>query len=190
MGCTAGPEFFATSISDPSSHGTVEAIFGAPGSLTAALPPGADLKIMGLVYQIPANPTVEQLTIDIVGGIGAPPISLEMQTSAGVQTPATTSGLLTIVERFTRGDCNLDSFVDIADAVRLLTVLFPTPGEIPVTVTCADACDGNDDGALDVADAVALLNGLFSGGVIPGPQLCDIDPTDDSLDCDTNDACF
>ena len=45
--------------------------------------------------------------------------------------------------------------------------------------------DGNDDGALDVADAVALLNGLFSGGVIPGPQLCDIDPTDDSLDCAT-----
>ncbi|MFN0057200.1 MAG: FG-GAP-like repeat-containing protein [Planctomycetota bacterium] len=82
---------------------------------------------------------------------------------------------------FDRGDCNLDSGFNIADAIFLLNVLFgggTPPG-------CADACDTNDDGLLDVADPVALLGTLFSAaGPLPSPYtVCGEDPTPDVIDC-------
>ncbi|MEM7167359.1 MAG: hypothetical protein AAF581_17995 [Planctomycetota bacterium] len=103
---------------------------------------------------------------------------------------------------FNRGDCNVDGTANIADAVTLLTALFPpagcTPGVDCPEVDCVDACDNNDDGAFNIADAVALLSVLFPQGCVPGvdcptipaPSGCGVDPTDtDSLDCDSFSLC-
>ncbi len=86
---------------------------------------------------------------------------------------------------FTRGDCNLDGSIDIADAISLLQELFG--GAAPSS--CPDACDANDDGLKDIADPVAILAFLFSGGTIPAPSNCGADPTADSLDCQLVTGC-
>lgn len=82
---------------------------------------------------------------------------------------------------FRRGDANLDAMVDMADALRILDVLFaqePQPD-------CRDAMDANDDGGVDVSDAVFELLYLFDGGAAPGQPFpdCGDDPTLDGLDC-------
>ncbi|MEO2242085.1 MAG: hypothetical protein ABGX49_00290 [Candidatus Poseidoniia archaeon] len=43
-----------------------------------------------------------------------------------------------------------------------------------------------------MADAIATLSALFSGGPYPpapGPDHCDLDPTDDFLGCGNYDGC-
>lgn len=89
-----------------------------------------------------------------------------------------------VVDPFVRGDCNDDGMQNIADAIFLLAVLFPTgPSVAPV---CDDACDGNDDGGVNIADAISILASLFGAPTIPlpDPQVCGADPTPgDLLDC-------
>jgi hypothetical protein len=89
---------------------------------------------------------------------------------------------------FRRGDVDGDEDKDITDAMVVLLHLFQG-GEPP---TCQDAEDGNDDGKIDLGDAVYLLNRLFLGGQrFPVPSLhCGLDPTDDDLDCQGQQACI
>ncbi|RUA08694.1 MAG: hypothetical protein DSY81_08615 [Bacillota bacterium] len=91
---------------------------------------------------------------------------------------------------FVRGDCNTDGANNIADAVTVLNVLFPSP--TPPTMGCVDACDGNDDGAIDIADAIALLSSLFGLPAIPlpAPTNCGPDPTTaETLECSIYSNC-
>lgn len=84
---------------------------------------------------------------------------------------------------FRRGDANVDSVVDLTDAVFTLEVLFLGLGEI----TCGDAADSNDDGMLDISDSINTLEVLFLGTremPPPGRLNCGKDPTEDFLgDC-------
>ncbi|MEM7165520.1 MAG: Ig-like domain-containing protein [Planctomycetota bacterium] len=103
---------------------------------------------------------------------------------AGASTTATVT-VDVANARFIRGDCNADGGYDIADAVKLLTFLFP-PAPPPTPLSCEDACDCNDDEALDIGDAVCMLNGLFGTVTVPPPSPhpgCGGDPAGDSLDC-------
>ncbi|MEM7262887.1 MAG: hypothetical protein AAF488_12920 [Planctomycetota bacterium] len=90
---------------------------------------------------------------------------------------------------FIRGDCNDDLGFNLADAVTLLTFLFPTGGS--PSLACVDACDSNDDGVLDLADAISILDVLFgSATTLPDPtSSCGPDPTADSLDCGSSSSC-
>jgi len=86
-----------------------------------------------------------------------------------------------------RGDFNSDGSINIADCVSMLAGLF-TGG----LILCLDAGDANDDGSFNVADAVYELTWLFSGGPAAPPPVgpnCGSDPTSDSLDCASYDAC-
>lgn len=88
-------------------------------------------------------------------------------------------------DQFKRGDSNADGSVNIADAIYILSVLFPS-GTPPV-VACDSALDANDDGGLNIADAISLLGVLFPSSspapTIPEPVDCGVDPTADSLTC-------
>ncbi len=64
---------------------------------------------------------------------------------------------------FLCGDVNLDSWVDLADAVYLLNYLFKG-GEPPLVFEMTDV---NMDALLDIADVVFLLNYLFKDGPDP-----------------------
>jgi hypothetical protein len=88
---------------------------------------------------------------------------------------------------FRRGDANSDGAMDIADAIHGLGYLFGTSA-----IDCLDAADANDDGNLNIADAISTLSALFNGGPLPptpGPVNCDLDPTDDFLQCGGYDDC-
>ncbi len=88
--------------------------------------------------------------------------------------------------RFLRGDATGDGVINLADAVKVLELLFTTGGE----AACPDAFDANDDGVLNISDAVTVLRHLFAG-----PRLsaaCDFDATKDELPVCTYDlwACL
>ncbi|PCJ10830.1 MAG: hypothetical protein COB10_10705, partial [Planctomycetota bacterium] len=59
---------------------------------------------------------------------------------------------------FSRGDCNVDNSLDIADAILGLGILFSGAGP----AACDDACDVNDDGSIDIGDPISLLANLFN----------------------------
>lgn len=105
--------------------------------------------------------------------------------------PMLESGTITIEDAplFRRGDANGDGSFDVADPIFGLSHLF-TGGAPPL---CEDAGDSNDDGTLNVADAIHMLNALFDSGSaqppLPGPGNCGVDPTVDTLDCDTHLGC-
>jgi hypothetical protein len=82
-------------------------------------------------------------------------------------------------ERFLRGDVSDEGQRDIADAVRILLLLFAGG----VDINCPDAADVDDDGMILVTDAVRLLRYLF-GGIEPPPSPgieCGEDLTEDEL---------
>ena len=89
---------------------------------------------------------------------------------------------------FRRGDVDGDEDKDLGDAMAILLHLFQA-GEAPA---CLDAEDTNDDGQIDLGDAVYVLNRLFLGGPrSPMPsQHCGLDPTEDDLDCQGQQACM
>lgn len=92
---------------------------------------------------------------------------------------------------FRRGDPNVDSTTNIADAVFLLGNLFPGPGGANV-LDCVDAADANDDGNVNIADAIAILTTLFGNPAVPLPPptvTCGADPTPDGLECASYTAC-
>ena len=82
-------------------------------------------------------------------------------------------------ERFLRGEVSDEGQRDIADAVRILLLLFAGG----VDINCPDAADVDDDGMILVTDAVRLLRYLF-GGIEPPPAPgieCGEDLTEDEL---------
>lgn len=83
--------------------------------------------------------------------------------------------------RFLRGDANMDSLVNLADASSILEHLYQGS-----PAACSDSMDTNDDSVLDISDPIFLLLFLFgSGQAPPAPGLsCGQDPgPDDSLTC-------
>jgi hypothetical protein len=88
---------------------------------------------------------------------------------------------------FRRGNFNQDAAVDISDGVSVLNFLFmggAAPG-------CFSAADANDDGKVDISDGIFTLTYLFLGGKsIPDPfSTCGLDPTPDSLTCESFQGC-
>lgn len=116
-------------------------------------------------------------------------ISLSTPSGLAFELPGMAPPMFT---NFVRGDCNDDATTNIADAVFLLTVLFPGMGG-PPSVSCDDACDANDDESLDIADAIALLGSIFGTPTVPlpAPATCGEDPNAAAgpLDCATFGGC-
>ena len=98
---------------------------------------------------------------------------------------------------FKRGDANLDSEMDISDAIYLLGVLFGgcvVDEDEDCEPDCEDAADANDDEALDISDAIYVLGYLFVGGDPPPPPFsemfdeCGADPTPEEDDEEADDG--
>jgi len=86
-----------------------------------------------------------------------------------------------------RGDTNDDGSFDISDAIYILGYVFSGAAEPP----CLDSLDENDDGFVQIADAIYHFNALFLGGPLPEAPWgsCGVDPTPDSLDCESYQSC-
>ncbi len=89
---------------------------------------------------------------------------------------------------FRRGDSDGSSQVQLSDAIATLNSLFLGTFDLQ----CLDAADSNDDGQVTIADAITTLGALFLGHVTippPGTDACGVDPTEDSLGCESQSAC-
>ena len=72
---------------------------------------------------------------------------------------------------------NLDDSVNVADATKLLEVLFQSGA-----MECEDAFDVNDNGSVEFIDTFVLLNDLFGDAEIPEPTgTCGEDTTDETV---------
>jgi hypothetical protein len=92
----------------------------------------------------------------------------------------------TELARFTRGNCNFDSVVNISDAIFLFSHLF-RGGLAPV---CRRACDCDANDAVNITDGIYLLLHLFQGGPpLPPPNDCSATLGPSNLDCAT-DSCI
>lgn len=83
---------------------------------------------------------------------------------------------------FVRGDVDMDSSVDVPDALELLGYLFLGEG-----IRCADAADANDDGRVEFDDTIRILEHVFGVSGRDGPELGSgviVDLTPDELGCE------
>jgi hypothetical protein len=84
---------------------------------------------------------------------------------------------------FIRGDVNADGLTNFGDVVFLSGYLFLRRAPPP----CKDAADANDDGVLDPRDIISLLKHLlgFDPALDAPFPSCGVDPTPDSLKCES-----
>ncbi|HVR75859.1 MAG TPA: dockerin type I repeat-containing protein [Planctomycetota bacterium] len=84
--------------------------------------------------------------------------------------------------RFSRGDANGDSKINVTDAVLIIQNIV---GNLAKRFACDDILDANDDGVLNVTDALPVLAYVFQRGPdLPAPfRTCGVDPTNDALTC-------
>jgi hypothetical protein len=187
--CSIGADFFGATLDPQGEAGfTVGCLFAlAPPART--IPAGDGHEIVRATYQWAAAGGATT-PLEFAADLGSPPVAIELSVAGTAIVPGTVDGFLQVAHDFTRGDCNVDGGVDIADAITILALLFPGPGGA-VPPDCADACDGNDDGQSDIADSIFLLGALFVPGAPQPPGgPCSSDPTPfELLGCDSFDAC-
>ncbi|MFN0059828.1 MAG: hypothetical protein ACKVX7_15325 [Planctomycetota bacterium] len=159
------------------------------------LPPYAGQVIPGipdfeLVYAnfvcnvLPSAAEVDEIPLVFVNDVGTPPVSNIFVIDFDSISPNLISGAISVIGEvaFVRGDTNLDTKFNIADAVTILSYLH-AGGAAP---DCLSIMDINDDGMITQSDPIYELNYLFlSGPSIPAPfPLSGLDPTADGLSCE------
>ncbi len=114
----------------------------------------------------------------------ADPCDLFSGTSADLDE----DGFLDECTLFSRGDCNADGTLNIADAVSVLEYLF-----LPAVtqVTCREACNSGGGDQLDIADGIHLLSYVFGIGSPPPSPFpdCGTDETPTPIDCADSTFC-
>lgn len=83
---------------------------------------------------------------------------------------------------FMRGDANLNTMLELGDAITILSYLFDNDSP---ELICPMSADANDDGKIQISDPIVLLDYLFSSlDRLPEPFLkCASDITPDTLAC-------
>ena len=112
-------------------------------------------------------------------------VLLRVGLTGGNEIPPTLeSGLVNVtLVTFQRGDVNMDSFVDISDAIYLARHIFVSSINFPVT--CRDAADANnDDGNLGLPDIIRILNAFLGVGVVIEPPFGTCGSDTENPDCD------
>jgi hypothetical protein len=129
--------------------------------------------------------------VPVSGSFGAIPDQVAVVGANYDPTTGAASFVATLLpddrRQFVRADANDDGWIDLADAVHILSYLFrgeDLAGE-------PDAADANDDGAIDLGDAVSVLSYLFSDTsdamiqapywAVVLPSTKGMDPTSDGL---------
>lgn len=174
------------SIGEPQGHGVVSATVLA----------------FSEAVMLPARGTATVLAIDLAGTRGARGVLRPRDGLRGSGGPVVNSATVlgashdfdchqqiavrfgTPERPFRRGDANDDGVVDLADAVKILTVLFLGTSRFD----CRDAADTDDDARVNIADAVALLHHLYLGGPPPAPPR-PTDPCGRDPEPHTRDGC-
>ncbi len=102
-----------------------------------------------------------------------------------VYTPDISRKLTVVIQgiTYTRGDANASGTVDVADAVYLLSHIFPSP-QFP----CMRTADCNLDSTVNIGDVSYLLDHLFPSPSLPPPDSCGTSFAD-TLPCESYPPC-
>lgn len=179
-----GPHFATLAIHD---GGWISAV--APQSISGGGIDGEHVVAIAEYTVLGAPGSVTAL--EFCDSVGDPPVALAVSSVyyPTNSTPVTTSGSVTAVPSFRRGDADGDGVVHVLlDAIYLLAFGFQGGPAPP----CDDAVDVDDSGTLNsLADGLALLTYGFLGGPPPAPPgiVCGADPTPDGLECEIYGDC-
>ncbi len=193
----AGPEYFLPILDPVGADGLVIACIASTesGSLST-IPPGTDEHLVSASYDVLATAVPGQtsfnFTESLVPAPGSPatPILISLGNIAAI---VNTSGAnLEVTEAplgtpFKRGDFDANGNVNLADPINILQYQFNNGPE----PSCLKIIDIDDSGSIQLNDPVLLLTYLFSGGEPPEEPFdsCGIDPTEDTITCESFDAC-
>ena len=147
-------------------------------------------------------PVVVDLVFATIGNpLGCPAVENALIANGGDtsfdltnETLAVKNGTITMLPvppdlPFTRGDCNDDSILNIADAIFILNARFQpfeTPSPLP---SCAVACDVNSDGnSFEATDAIFILNYQFLDGPPPADPFGECE-FEEAADCEEQASC-
>lgn len=187
-----GADFVAPNIDNVAGWITIGVVLDITPPIDTSLPAGVDQPLVRTLFEVdPGATDGDTSALVLEESIGDPAVQPVITVGSGFsEVPFLVSGTFTVgavAGQFIRGDSNADGGFDIADPVNTLAFLFS--GGAPLT--CMDAGDANDDGGIDISDAVFSLSALFSGGASPSAPhpSCGIDPTADTLTCDSFAAC-
>jgi hypothetical protein len=185
-------------VSGTSEPGTLGVGLVMSFSLSEEIPIGDDQEILNLQFivanDLGGQPAPLLSPVGFIPSSGVPPITNRIVDGSYSETPNLVDGAIELVDfnPFVRGDCNRDSFVDIADGIAILAYLFqgqPVGGN---SGPCLDACDIDDSATptspgIGIGDAVYVFTYQFAGGSPPPAPFPNpgIDPTNgDGLGCD------
>lgn len=178
-----GAEFI--SVQQTAAAGEIVAGLVMSFQQLAAIPTGTENHILDLQFDIDAAAAAPSVTpVTFAASAGSPAVGNSVVFGQYQEQPNLKDGVLNIVNfnPFVRGDCNIDSMVDIADGISILSYLFQGFS----TPACKDACDLNDDGFIDTSDAIYTFSYQFVEGAPPMAPFPDpgFDPTTgDGLGC-------
>ena len=193
----AGPEFLLIDLDPVGASGLVVACIASTesGSLET-LPTGSDEQLVTCQYEVLPTATVGFTGLDFSGelipaqGSPATPILISLGSEPAIVTTSGDSVEITeapLGTPFQRGDFDANGNVNIADPINILNYQFNNGAE----PTCEKIMDIDDSGQIQLNDPILLLTYLFSNGAPPAAPFdsCGIDPTDDSITCESFDAC-
>lgn len=195
-GAAADADF--VEVSGTAEPGTLGVGLVMSFSLSVEIPVGDDQQVLSLAFDVAndlgGQPAPLISPVGFIPSAGSPPITNRIVDGSYSETPNLVDGSIELVDfnPFVRGDCNRDSFVDIADGIAILAYLFqgqPVGGN---SGPCLDACDIDDSATptspgIGIGDAVFVFTYQFAGGSPPPAPFPDmgIDPTNgDGLGCD------
>jgi hypothetical protein len=193
----AGPDFLLIDLEPVGAAGLVVAAVGStePGT-PEALPAGTSEQLITAQYEIAQNAalglTSLQFSNELIPAPGSPATEtlISLGNQAAILTTSTSNLEITeapLGTAFKRGDFDANGNVNLADPINILNYQF-SGGAAP---TCLKIMDIDDSGNIQLNDPVLLLTYLFSGGAAPSEPFdsCGIDPTEDTITCDSFDAC-
>ena len=105
------------------------------------------------------------IQLSFVDGAFSPPVTnVYVVNNQSVPVTELTTGTVEVrgLEKFIRGDCNLDKIINISDPIMILNYKFAG-----ASLECERAADANADSQVDIADPLFLLQFLFQQGSTP-----------------------
>ncbi|MAJ28099.1 hypothetical protein CBD41_01610 [bacterium TMED181] len=193
----AGPEFLLIDLDPVGAAGLVVACVASTESgALSTLPAGDAEQLITVDYDILTTATVGSTSIDFSGdlvpaaGSPATPILISLGNQAAIVSTNGSSIQITeapLGQPFQRGDFDASGNVNLADPINILNYQFNNGAE----PNCLKIMDIDDNGLIQLNDPVLLLSYLFSNGAAPAAPFdsCGIDPTEDSISCDSFDFC-
>ena len=191
-----GPDFLTIDIDPEGADGLIVACLVSLGSELNTLPAG-DGQVLAIGhYQAlstaPLGVTTLEFSESLVPQSPSPPTAIIFSLGSTSAVVNTSNASIEIIEgvvgvQFTRGDYDGDGAVNLADPINLLQYMF-NGGPAP---SCEKIGDMDDDGSIALGDPIVLLSYLFSGGPAPAEPFenCGIDPTEDTLTCESFNGC-